>query len=212
MLQTNVALATIGPSSREEPTIAKDPERRAAWTEAATDYVLEHGLIGLSLRPLAAALGTSDRMVLYHFGSKDELVADVLRCSNDRAVARLVALPPSDGMQAAVADLWAEVQSDPTDRCTRIYIQAAALGLLGREPYSSVAREANGVWMDAVVAHLVASGVDQTIARRAAEVVDAAFMGFQLDQQLDVDPSPRERAVADLGATVAALAALAASE
>ena len=55
--------------------MATKTQRRVEWTEAATDYVLEHGLIGLSLRPLAAELGTSDRMLLYHFGSKDELVA-----------------------------------------------------------------------------------------------------------------------------------------
>ena len=51
---------------------------RQQWTDAATDYVLEHGLIGLSLRPLAAALGTSDRMLIYRFGNKDSLVAEVL--------------------------------------------------------------------------------------------------------------------------------------
>ena len=57
-------------------------ERRDELAEGATDYVLEHGLIGLSLRPLAAALGTSDRMLLYHFSDKDDLVATVLRVSN----------------------------------------------------------------------------------------------------------------------------------
>ena len=41
-------------------------------------HVLEHGLTGLSLRPLAKAAGTSDRMLIYHFGSKDRLVADLL--------------------------------------------------------------------------------------------------------------------------------------
>ena len=41
-------------------------------------YVLKRGLAGLSLRPLAAAAGTSDRMLLYHFGSKQQLVADLL--------------------------------------------------------------------------------------------------------------------------------------
>ncbi|NYJ01907.1 AcrR family transcriptional regulator [Nocardioides thalensis] len=167
--------------------------------------MLEHGLIGLSLRPLAAALGTSDRMLIYHFGSKDELVVDVMRCSNDRAVTQIAALPASRGIRAAVEDLWAAVQTDPTNRCTRMYIQAAALGLLGREPYSSAVRTANAVWMAALVAHLVGSGVDRPIAERAAAMIDAAFMGFQLDQPLDTDPTARDRAVADLGVAVAAL-------
>jgi AcrR family transcriptional regulator len=45
---------------------------------AAADYVLEHGLAGLSLRPLASALGTSTRMLLYDFTSKEELIMAVL--------------------------------------------------------------------------------------------------------------------------------------
>ena len=54
-------------------------DRRQVLAEGATDYVLEHGLLDLSLRPLAAALGTSDRMLLYHFGDKLNLVATILR-------------------------------------------------------------------------------------------------------------------------------------
>lgn len=185
--------------------MAKDPQRRAAWTEVATDYVLAHGLIGLSLRPLAAELGTSDRMLLYHFGSKDELVADVLRCSNDRAVAQIAALPPSPDLRTAVGDLWAAVQAEPADRCTRIYVEASALGLFGREPYASVVRGANTVWTAALVAHLVRSGVAPDLAPRAVELIDAAFMGFQLDLPLDVDPAARARAIADLADAVAAL-------
>ena len=60
--------------------------RRDELAEAATDYALEHGLIGLSLRPLAEALGTSDRMLLYHFEDKDDLVATILRTTSERSV------------------------------------------------------------------------------------------------------------------------------
>ncbi|MBV7266692.1 TetR/AcrR family transcriptional regulator [Erythrobacter ani] len=41
-------------------------------------HVLEHGLGGASLRPLAKAAGTSDRMLIYHFGNKEQLVIDLL--------------------------------------------------------------------------------------------------------------------------------------
>ncbi|MEL6529712.1 MAG: TetR/AcrR family transcriptional regulator [Pseudomonadota bacterium] len=41
-------------------------------------HVLNHGLGGASLRPLAEAAGTSDRMLIYHFGNKEQLVADLL--------------------------------------------------------------------------------------------------------------------------------------
>ncbi len=186
--------------------MATNTERRAEWTEAATDYVLQHGLIGLSLRPLAADLGTSDRMLLYHFGSKDELVADVLRASNERSTAYIRAMEPSSGLHAAVLDLWSTALIPQLDRCTRLYVEAAALGLLGKEPYASVVREANGRWTEAMIDHLVRSGVRRPLARRATSIIDAAFMGFQLDLPLDVGTRARSRAVADLADAVAALA------
>ena len=42
------------------------------------DHVLEEGLAAASLRPLAKAAQTSDRMLIYHFGSKDALMAQLL--------------------------------------------------------------------------------------------------------------------------------------
>lgn len=41
-------------------------------------HVLKHGLADASLRPLAKAAGTSDRMLIYHFGNKRQLIIDVL--------------------------------------------------------------------------------------------------------------------------------------
>ena len=185
--------------------MAKDPERREVWTREATDYALKTGLIGLSLRPLAASLGTSDRMLLYHFGTKDDLVAAILRDSNDRSVDAITALDPSTDLRTAVHDLWSVVRSPELEPCSRLYVEAAALGLLGREPYAGVVREANDRWMASLVAHLTRSGVAKPLAERAATIIDAAFMGFQLDAPLDVGTTARKRAVIDLADAVAAL-------
>jgi AcrR family transcriptional regulator len=186
--------------------MARDTSRRDEVAQAATDYVLEHGLVGLSLRPMAAELGTSDRMLLYHFASKDDLVATVLRVSNDRSVAEIRAMPPSADVRSAVLDLWAAVTSPRLARCQRMYVEAAALGLFGREPYVSVVGEANEVWTGAVVDHLVASGAPRARARRAVALLDATLMGFQLDLPLDADDPVLEQAVLDLADAVAAIA------
>ena len=195
-----VATVTRMTSDRTAP--AKDPQRRAAWAEKATDYVHERGLIGLSLRPLAAELGTSNRVLLYHFGTKDQLVADVLRTSNDRSVAEVAALPPSADLRTAVHDLWTVMEGD---RCSRIYVEAAALGLFGTEPYASAVREANTVWLDCLIGHLEKSGVAPGVAKRAAHVIDVAFMGLQLDLGLATDSADRKQSVEDLADAVAAL-------
>ena len=189
--------------------MARRTARREDLAAAATDYVLEHGLVGLSLRPMAAAIGTSDRMLLYHFDDKDDLVATLLRVSNDRSVAGIKALAPSSDVHAAVHALWATVTSPEQDRCQRLYVEAAALGLLGSEPYATVVREANAVWVQALADHLVASGMPATRAARAVVLLDAAFMGFQLDLPLDTGTAARDavqQAVADLADAVAHIA------
>jgi len=186
--------------------MTRDTARRADLARAATDYALAHGLVGLSLRPLAAAIGTSDRMLLYHFSGKDDLLATMLRESNDRSVAAIRELPPAEGVREAVRQLWAAVTSPTLDRCQRMYVEAAALGLLGREPYATVVREANAVWVAALAEHLVAAGMPGNRAGRAVRLLDAAFMGFQLDLPLCSDPAELARAVTDLADAVAAIA------
>ena len=179
--------------------------RRDELANAATDWALEHGLIGLSLRPLAKAIGTSDRMLLYHFADKDELVATVLRVSVDWSVTTLRALPPAADVHEAVLALWAVMTSERMDRCQRMYVEAAALGLLGREPYASVVGEANERWTEALADQLVAAGSREDLARRAVVLLDATFMGFQLDLPLDAGEPVVDVAVRDLADAVVAI-------
>jgi len=61
----------------------KQPEIRERLLEACTDYALEHGLPD-RLGPLATAAGTSPRMLLYHFATKDGLLREVLRWARAR--------------------------------------------------------------------------------------------------------------------------------
>ncbi len=83
--------------------------RRDDLLDQVTDHVLEHGLIGLTLRPLAAAIGTSDRMLIYHFHSRDALVSEVVARATARAIGEVEALPDAPtvqvGRQPAVAGL-----------------------------------------------------------------------------------------------------------
>ena len=113
--------------------------------------------------------------------------------------------PPSADLRRAVHDLWAVTQTTTVDECTRLYVEAAALGLFGSEPYATVVRESNAHWTKALVDHLVRSGVRRPLARRSVHVIDAAFMGFQLDLPLDTGDRARKRAITDLADAVAAI-------
>ena len=180
--------------------------RREKLARAAADHALDHGLIGLSLRPLAAALGTSDRMLLYHFRDKDDLMAAILRVATDRAIGELEGLSLPDGVHDAVLALWEANTQGTLERCQRLYVQAAALGLLGKEPYFTVVREANDRWVTRLAGRLHRAGCPVDRSRRAALLVDAGFMGLLLDLPLDRDDPGVGQAVADLAAAVQAVA------
>jgi AcrR family transcriptional regulator len=85
---------------------ASPSTRRGELLEAAYRYVLAHGLAEMSLRPLAAAVGSSPRVLLYLFGSKDGLVRALLgRARSDelRLLARARELGAADGGAAGPA-------------------------------------------------------------------------------------------------------------
>lgn len=69
----------------------KSDARRAATIERLADHVLEHGLIAASLRPLAKAAATSDRMLLYYFNDKAEIIGATLQRIAERMTIILAA-------------------------------------------------------------------------------------------------------------------------
>ena len=64
------------------PHTADDPKQQLL--ERALGYLTEHGIGDISLRELAAALGTSHRMLIYHFGSKEGLFVAVVQEAENR--------------------------------------------------------------------------------------------------------------------------------
>lgn len=101
--------------------------RKIELLEASYGYVLEHGLTDLSLRPLAAAIGSSPRVLMFLFGNKDDLIRQILerarrdelaflhriRDDHDRpdliAVAESVWEWLSDEAHRGLLTLWVEV-------------------------------------------------------------------------------------------------------
>src|SRR5919204_5771567 len=100
-----------------------DPERRARTLANAADYVLERGLEGLSLRPLAAALGTSTRMLLYDFGSKEKLVDEVLAEIRRRLAERLAEMQAGGGGAATLAEIWDWVSAEERAPFMRVFFE-----------------------------------------------------------------------------------------
>jgi AcrR family transcriptional regulator len=179
--------------------------RREELLDMVTDHVLEQGLIGLSLRPVAAAVGTSDRMLIYHFTSRDALVSAVVARVTERAVREVAALPGATTVRSGVNRLWAAYRTQPLSRCLDVYCQAAATGLIGREPYLSDARASNEVWASALREYFARCGAPRRRVARIVTLVDSALYGFHLDLTTD-RPAELARGVDDLAVAVQAIA------
>lgn len=87
----------------------KPPMTRDSLLPLLMGHVLAHGLGGASLRPLAKAAGTSDRMLIYHFGTKEKLVGDLLSFIAGVYAAGLEAMLNADERPATRADLLARI-------------------------------------------------------------------------------------------------------
>jgi len=161
-------------------------ERREELLELASAYVRSHGITELSLRPLAAAIGSSPRVLLFLFGSKDGLVRALLERARADELALLRGLPSSAGLSAGLSvagtAVW-EWLSDETHRpLLRLWLEAYARSLVDPAgPWSSFAAATVADWLT-VLAGAQPAGERDTpdgIARRTAAL--AILRGALLD-------------------------------
>jgi AcrR family transcriptional regulator len=174
-----------------------EDRRRDTLLAACTDHVLAEGLIGLSLRPLAKAVGTSDRMLIYHFGNRDGLVAAILDESTNRSVEHLRGLKAPRGVGAGVRRLWRAYLEPPLYACNLIYVQAAASGYLGQEPYRTAVRRSNERWEAAMKDWFERCGAPRSRVARITQLVESSLLGFHVDLATD-SPAELTRGVRDL--------------
>lgn len=107
-------------------------------------HVLDHGLTSASLRPLARAAGTSDRMLIYHFGSKEGLVGELLvTIANDLTRKLDGALPPekADDKRALLDKVLAVVRSPVVAAYIRLWREVVATAGLGQEAHRKTAAD-----------------------------------------------------------------------
>ena len=110
----------------------RQPQIRKRLLDACTDYSLEHGLPD-RLEPLAGAAGTSSRMLIYHFGTRDGLLREILKQARQRQVEAftdLLCLRPDESYTVTLARAWSEIsglQGEPYLRMfTRLHDTAGA--------------------------------------------------------------------------------------
>lgn len=116
-------------------------ERRKAAIDRMADYLLRDGMGAASLRPLAAAAGTSDRMLLYYFSDREELltvtlehIAERLTDLLNQAIPADLRFPPPELLIA----IWAVVGSVKLRPYMRLWLELAAAASRDQQPYRAI--------------------------------------------------------------------------
>jgi len=151
-----------------------DPERRTELLGDVVAYFLEHGIHQTSLRPLASGLGTSTYTFVYHFGSKEELVSQVLAAIAERHAVALEQLPDSS-LDAMIRGYWEWNLVDDRLQQVRVVADARSLVRVSPDLYRPFLRSMRSALEVRVARHLEAAGRDPGDALIVATAVDGAL-------------------------------------
>jgi AcrR family transcriptional regulator len=150
---------------------------------AAMDHVAQHGVGDLSLRGLAAALGTSHRMLIYHFGSREGLLIEVIRAVEAQQRAALATMlldedaPPAETMR----HMWKRVADPSLWPNERLFFEVYAQALQGSPHALPLLDRIVDLWVEPLARIGVARGRPEAEARAEARLGVAVVRGLLLD-------------------------------
>lgn len=130
---------------------------------AVARHVLDHGITGHGIRALAKAAGTSDRMLIYYFGSKDELL---------RQSMNLIVQGLSEQLDAELGDrhqtaedlltsLTLMSRKESWRPVMNLWFEIVGLAARGTHPFDRIAREVAEIFISWIALHLLPEQTDQ---------------------------------------------------
>jgi AcrR family transcriptional regulator len=160
-----------------------DKGPRETLLESAIDYVAQNGITDLSLRQLAGALGTSHRMLIHHFGSKDGLWVAIVHAVEARQRAILADLVPAADVPVAEAmRAWWQHISDPSLWPNeRLFFELYGQAIQGRPHTVAMLDGIIEDWLEPAAEINMAYGLSRAQARAHARLGIAVTRGLLLD-------------------------------
>jgi AcrR family transcriptional regulator len=154
-------------------------ERKAALLENLIDYLVRRGVADLSLRPMAAAVGTSARLLIFHFGSKEQLLTEVLESMQDglqRSLAELLSLQHGAEASAPLRLFWDWAMKDVNFARLRLLHQLQVLAAQDQKNYGRYLKKNSANWLETVQAVLRPSQRSPLLATLIVAVFDGLFI------------------------------------
>lgn len=171
---------------------APDTERRRQLLDSLVAEFATGGIGDRSLRQVAAAVGTSHRMLLHHFGSREDLLVAIVE-EVERRQMRLLADLPSDPAEGFAA-MWADLRRPELRESERLFFECYARAAQGEKPFARMVPGAVHDWLTEVEApnNSAAAPVDAALARLGLAVVRGLLLDLvATDDDAGVDAAAR---------------------
>jgi AcrR family transcriptional regulator len=165
-------------------TVARPGESpRARLLAAAVAHVERHGIGDLSLRELAAAIGTSHRMLIYHFGSKEGLMVALVHTVEavQRAFFAQLAADPAVGPAEAVRTMWRRLADPSLHPQERLFFELYGQALQRRPGTEGFLEGIVDSWVAVIAGQAERRGMPPDAARADARLSVAVARGLLLD-------------------------------
>jgi AcrR family transcriptional regulator len=161
----------------------KGGRSKQALLTAAVEHVVTNGVGEISLRQFATALDTSHRMLIYHFGSKDGLLAAIARevdRTQREALSVLEAdqhVPPGETLRR----FWRQVSDPAMWPMERLFFELYSQALQGRPGLRPMLDGIVDSWLEVCSRPGIRRGVPVEVAVANARACVALTRGLLLD-------------------------------
>ncbi|MCX8455039.1 TetR/AcrR family transcriptional regulator [Paenarthrobacter ureafaciens] len=172
--------------------------RREELLELAYAYVLRHGLADLSLRPLAADIGSSPRVLLFLFGNKDGLIRELLSRARAEELSLLAELNtrPGGSLSNVAGELWGWLSEPERRPVLALWVESFARSLVDPTgPWADFARTTVNDWLNLLAATQDPAARNTGQGRSDRTMVLAVLRGALLDLLATGDKARTTKAV-----------------
>ena len=171
-------------------------ERKAELLAAILDYLMDKTLAELTFRSLAEGLGMSAYVLVYHFGSRDQLINDIV-VSIESRLDRMRNTDVRDIDRAAwrefLLDSWQWTMAQRNRHLTRLEFEATAQDIVAAEPRGT-SQEHFRMLHHKTRDWLMVQGIPEEFADTDARLFTSTFYGLQFDFVVMNEPEAATKA------------------
>lgn len=156
---------------------------KSEMLDAALGYFVAHGLATSSLRPMAEAMGTSARMLLFHFDSKEGLIRAVLEELHARLRASFlkeIGKKRQDDLRPPIRRFWDWATQRKNSAYLRLVYEMQVMAVQNPREYGRYLKGFSSDWQNLALGVLTESVRSRAMATLCIAVFDGLFLEFML--------------------------------